>query len=99
MMSVDEFVRASLVFSVVILPALAVTARFALKPVVDAVLRLKEGGALPSSNPAASLEVRQLRDDVAELQRTVRELQEAESFNRALAESKRPALAGPSVEH
>lgn len=86
----DIIILAMLVF-LVIVPALGVTARFALKPIVDALLRLKEGGLLPTAlrnaDDAASLtaEVRQLRVEIAQLQQSVARLEEAESFHRGLA--------------
>ena len=96
-MDMDEVIQLAVIMSLVVLPALALTARFALKPIVDAILRLKEGGVLPGSSlpagaqdlPLLVTEVRHLRDEMAQLQQTVAQLQDAASFDRSLAE--RPA--------
>ena len=93
-----------LVVSLVVLPALAITARFALKPIVDAILRLREGGVLPGSPAAASSqevamlasEVRHLRDEMAQLHQSVAQLQDVESFHRSLAEPAAPPKIGPA---
>jgi hypothetical protein len=92
-MSVDDIIKLCIVTSLVVLPALAVTARFALKPIVDAILRLKEGGLLPNGAAAAgqelpllTAEVRQLREEMAQLQQSVTRLQDAEAFHRTLEE-------------
>ncbi|MBV9773347.1 MAG: hypothetical protein JO040_05330 [Gemmatimonadetes bacterium] len=101
-MNPEEIAKLSVLFSVVVLPALAVTARFALKPIVDAILRLKEGGVLSNNavsgtDPMLLAEIRQMREEMAQLQQSVAQLQDVESFHRALAESGRqPSLgAGP----
>jgi hypothetical protein len=97
-MDVDEIIQLCVILSLVVLPAMALTARFALKPIVDAILRLKEGGVLPGSAalpagmqdlPLLVSEVRHLRDEMAQLQQTVGQLQDAATFDRSLAE--RPA--------
>ena len=47
-MDMDEIIEFCVITSLVVLPALALTARFALKPIVDAILRLKEAGCSPA---------------------------------------------------
>ena len=102
-MDVDDIVQLCVIVSLVVLPAMALTARFALKPIVDAILRLKEGGVLPGSPAAAGAqdislltsEVRLLRDEMAQLQQSVAQLQDAESFNRSLAERAAPPRIAP----
>ena len=89
-MDVEDFLGYAMVISLVVIPALGLTARFALKPIVDALLRLKEGGLLPSPRsgeevPVLAAEVRRLREEVAQLQHTVARLEEAESFHRTLS--------------
>ena len=103
-MDVDEVIQLAVIMSLVVLPALALTARFALKPIVDAILRLKEGGVLPGSSlPAGDLpllvtEVRHLRDEMAQLQQTVAQLQDAATFDRSLAERPAAPLIAPPPE-
>lgn len=90
-MNAEDFVKLAMVVSIFVLPAIALTTRFALKPIVDAILRLKEGGLLSGSSSAGTqeipllvAEVRQLRDEVAQLQHSVGQLQEVERFHRSL---------------
>jgi hypothetical protein len=85
-MDATELARFLVILSVVVLPAMAITVRFALKPVLDAILRLKEGGVLPSATASVTAEVQQLREEVAELHRVVAGMQEADAFHRALTE-------------
>jgi hypothetical protein len=66
----------TLVLAVItVVPVLGVTARFTLKPMVDAILRLREGQQGQAMLDARVLglesEVRQLRDTVAALETTV----------------------------
>ncbi|HET7233649.1 MAG TPA: hypothetical protein VFJ16_26810 [Longimicrobium sp.] len=104
-MPVDDIIKLVLVFSVVVLPMLAFTARFALKPIVDAIVRLKEGGMLPGDSPASvGAEVRQMRaelhdlhQELAQTRHEVARLNEAESFNLALREAS-PSARLPAAE-
>ncbi len=90
-MRFEDFLGYAMVISLVVIPALGLTARFALKPIVDALLRLKEGGLLPSpmrsteDMPMLVAEVRRLREEVALLQQTVARMEDAESFHRTLS--------------
>ena len=105
-MPVDDIAKLCVIFSLVVLPALAITARFALKPIVDAILRLKEGGLLSGPQnlaagqeaPLLASEVRHLRAEVAQLQQSVAQLQEAETFHRTLGERAAPPRIGPSPD-
>ncbi|HSU17726.1 hypothetical protein [Longimicrobium sp.] len=92
-MNLDSVIKLLVICSVIVLPAIAVTARFALKPIVDAILRLKEGGILPEGAAAGTLagevrlaraELQSLRDEVAAVRDEMARLQEAESFHRSL---------------
>jgi len=99
-MPVDDIIRLLLVLSIVVVPALGLTARFAIKPIVDAILRLRDGGML--SGDTANLlgnDLRQLRGQMQGLQEEVtamREdmgrMREAESFHLALGDPARAAL-------
>ncbi len=100
-MPVDDVIKLMVVTSLVVLPALGLTVRFALRPIVDAIVRLKEGGVLtPDTSSALLAEVRQMRaemqqthDEVAQVRQEMTRLREAESFNLALRESREPARA------
>lgn len=95
MMEPNDIVKFLVVTSVVVLPALAITARFALKPIVDAILRLKEGGVLATESAATlrdvTLELQQLRAEVAEMKGEMARLQDVHSFHAALGDAREPA--------
>lgn len=96
-MQTDDIIKLLLTCSVIVLPALGLTARFALKPIVEAILRLKDGGVLPGdSGPAAEMrqlreEVHALRHELGQVRTDVERLQDADTFNRALADGSSPA--------
>jgi hypothetical protein len=99
-METDNVIELALVFSLVVVPALGITARIVLKPIVDALVRLKEGGVLPQLG-AARMEneflhlrddVRQMREEMAQLNSSIASLREAEDFSRALREPAAPQL-------
>jgi hypothetical protein len=100
-MPVDDVIKLMIVSSLVVLPALGLTVRFALRPIVDAIVRLKEGGVLsPDNSSVLAAEIRQMRaelaqthDEVAQVRQEMTRLQEAESFNLALRETREPAPA------
>lgn len=91
-MEVDSIIKLMIVFSVIMLPMLGLTARFALKPIVDAILRLRESGMLPGDGTSSlAAEVRQMRaelhhlhEDVGQVRGEVARLGEAERFDLAL---------------
>jgi len=98
-MPVDDVIRLMIVSSLVVLPALGLTVRFALRPIVDAIVRLKEGGVLaPDASAMLVAEIRQMRaelqhthDEVAQVRQEMARLQEAESFDLALRQAAQPA--------
>jgi uncharacterized protein YlxW (UPF0749 family) len=101
---VDDIIKLCMVTSLVVFPAFAITVRFALKPIVDAIVRLKEGGVIASSQPAVAgaqdvsllaAEMRHLREDVSQLQQSVAQLQDAEAFHRSLSERAAPPQIAP----
>jgi len=102
---VDDLVKLCIIVSIFVLPALALTTRFALKPIVDAILRLKEGGVISGGQPAVGTgqdlamlagEIRQMREEMAQLQQSVAQLQDVDSFHRSLADpAARPQVALP----
>src|SRR5215218_3688733 len=98
-MPVDDIIKLLLVLSVVVVPALGITARIAIKPIVEAILRLRDGGVIPGESVAAlSGDVRQLRaelqnvhDEMSQVRADVARLREAESFHLALGDGGAPA--------
>ena len=96
-MRTDDIIKLLLTCSVIVLPALGLTARFALKPIVEAILRLKDGGVLPGDSGSAAemrqlrAEVQALRHDLGQVRTDVERLQDADSFDRALADPSEPA--------
>ena len=63
-MEVDDIAKLAVIFSLVVIPALGITARLALKPIVDAIVRLREGGVIPSVGAGTQNEVTQLRGEI-----------------------------------
>ena len=98
-MPVDDIIKLMLVMSVIVMPALGITARFALKPIVDALLRLRDGGVLPGDSSriaaaevsALTAHVARLEDELAQTRQEMARLKEAESFHLALR-AEQPAL-------
>lgn len=83
-MDVESVLEPLLIVSLVVLPALAVTLRIALRPVVEAIVRMRE---MFVSRPDARLtEARMARmeDEMAELRAMVRRTLEAADFDRRL---------------
>jgi hypothetical protein len=84
---------------VVVIPSVGLTARFVLKPLVDALVRLKEGGVIAAAGPSPELgivreQMRQMREDMLLLHAAMMEMRDANDFDRAL---KRDAAAPPAV--
>jgi hypothetical protein len=88
-MTFDQWIELLAVGSIVVLPAVAITVRIALKPIVEAVVRLAQAttgsGGLPprDDNPAMG----RMQEELAELQRKVADLEAAESFHQHLLKS------------
>lgn len=76
-MDYNDLIKLVLVLSCIVLPALGVTLHLVLRPLIDAILRLKQEGLLPTRNPAGleqdmtflGLEVQRLREELALMQR------------------------------
>lgn len=89
-------------FFILGVPIIGFTAKMVMKPMVDAIVRLREAGITGTTQQQA-LEQRQiveLQEEMQSLRRTVERLVEAESFNRQLGagEKRDPILAG-STSH
>ena len=72
-----------LMFVVFGAPALALAARLAIKPMLDAIDRFREGVALSPRLPDPRVDV--LEAEIARLDREVARLTESEAFHRQLA--------------
>ena len=80
----EDIIIAAGIVVLVFIPALALTARFALRPIVEAIIRLREGlmggstGSFPTDRMAA------IEAELAEIRREIRKLAEVREFNREL---------------
>jgi hypothetical protein len=90
-MAVDAIMELLLFVVLVVLPLLGVTLRFALKPIVEAVLQLSDGLRRPGESrlggeEAAALE--RMQEELLELRGKVAELEATETFYRGLIEAR-----------
>lgn len=76
---------------VVCVPVLGITARLALKPIVDAIVRLRESAPTARLSDAVAGRVMELEDEVRSLRGTVSRLEETVDFQQKL-------LAAPRAE-
>ena len=87
----EEILEFMLVVALVVLPALAITARIALKPIVEAILMLREAlTAGQTPGPGDQDEVTRLGDRIKVLESQVSRLEESEVFYRKLQEGDSP---------
>jgi hypothetical protein len=85
------FIKGVVIFGLVV-PVMAVSARFALMPFVSSFLRLR--GKTPGGAAALEKRVHELEGELHGLRGTVAQLEEAETFHRRLAApADGPALA------
>jgi len=100
MVDPDDILGYVVVTAVVIVPVLAISARIALRPIVESIARLRELTASAASGQARALhaELDELRATTARLREEVRALREGEAFYRALqAPREVPPAAGGST--
>jgi len=90
-MEPKEAVLLLIMFIVFAVPALAVTARLVLKPMVDAIVRLRESGGGERISGSVANRVLELEDEVRQLRTTVGRLEETVDFQQKL-------LAAPAAE-
>lgn len=84
-MTFDQFIEVLVVGSVVVLPALAITMRLALRPIVEAIVKLTDIVKTRTDPPSADRpSVQEVREELRQLQQRVLELQEANSFQQSL---------------
>lgn len=91
----DDIITAVILFSIICAPALALSFRIALKPAVEALVRLREVAAPPEGRDPAG-EASDLRRRVEELQDRLERLEEARDFDRRLrgaGESENPGTS------
>jgi hypothetical protein len=80
-------------------PAIGISVRMALKPIVDSIIRLREStGAV--NDGAVERRVLQLQDEVAQLRASVSDLEETVSFQQKLlaAPPANPAVSASAAE-
>jgi hypothetical protein len=93
-----EAIKLGILAIVICVPVLAITARLALRPIVDSIVRLREGYGGPPPSPGVERRVLELEDEVKALRQAVSRLEEADHFDRALgAPTATPALAPGSM--
>jgi hypothetical protein len=90
-MEPKEAVLLLIMFIVFAVPALAITARLVLKPMVDAIVRLRESGGGAQISGSVANRVLELEDEVRQLRTTVGRLEETVDFQQKL-------LAAPAAE-
>jgi hypothetical protein len=98
-MSPDQWLKLIAVVSVVTLPALAITVRLALKPIVEAILRLNEAMNSPSRlapREVGDEAVHQMVDELDEIRRRLADLEAAQTFHRQLGESTSVPIREPA---
>ena len=74
-----------LMFIVFGAPALALAARLAIRPILDAIDRLRDVVAVPSRGPDPRVQA--LETEVSRLSREVQRLSESEAFHRQLLDA------------
>jgi len=89
-MGIEEIVGLVLIFLVVVIPVLGFTARFALKPIVESILELRGALLREGSLGRESGRILELEEELDDLRRTVRRLQGAREWERALQEGGEP---------
>jgi hypothetical protein len=73
-----------IMFIVFAVPALALTARMVLKPIVDAIVRLRETGSTTRLSDSVAGRVLELEDEVRELRASVTTLEQTVDFQQKL---------------
>jgi len=74
----------AIIFCVVCVPVLGITARLALKPIVDAIVRLRESSGMAQLSESVAGRVVALEDEVRHLRSTVGRLEETVEFQQKL---------------
>jgi cob(I)alamin adenosyltransferase len=82
-MDMGELIGLIGVVSVVFIPSLAFAARFALKPIVESILRLREG-FVTQDNAYTAKQIDRLEREIDDLRSKLEHLESAREFDRAL---------------
>ena len=82
-MEMRELMGFVVVVSVVFIPSLAFAARFALKPIVESILRLREG-FVAQDNSYTQKQIERLERELDDLRSKLDHLESAGEFDRAL---------------
>ena len=77
-----------LIFLVVVVPVLGLTARLALKPIVDAILRLQQAFSQTTDSHQIHERMRQMDREITVLQAEVEKLSEVSSFHESMLASR-----------
>lgn len=81
----EEMMIVLVTFFVIGVPVMGLTARFAIKPLVESILRVREAFLDERRvGTASAAEVERLEEEVRELRQQVRRLTEATEFDRRL---------------
>ena len=80
-----ELIATVLGISIVLVPVIGLTARFAFKPVVEALARVFEGRSVDESVRILERRVELQEQQIEALQSTVEKISEAREFDRQLA--------------
>lgn len=79
----DRIVATGIVV-LIFINALALTARFALRPIVEAIIRLREGLIGDSHGSISADRIVAIEGELAEIREDIRKLAEVREFNREL---------------
>ena len=85
----------AMMFIVFGVPALAITARLIMKPMVDSIIRLRESSGA-ANNALVERRMLELQDEVSQLRASMAELEETVSFQQKLLTAGEPVLSSPT---
>jgi hypothetical protein len=84
-MQVDEFLAIVAVFALIVIPSLALTARYALRPIVEAIVVLRDGLAGRRIDEDVHQRLAVIESELSECSGAVRRLVEVQQYDRQLA--------------
>jgi hypothetical protein len=93
-MDPKEIVISGILATVICVPVLGITARFALKPIVDSIIRLRESWGAGNAEGVVARRMLELEDEVRQLRSSVTTLEDTVAFQqKLLAAGDAPASA------